>query len=162
MHKVHKKMFWRLLCVDNVDVIDCQICDNVKLWSSVHKKALQWPSVRLWYLRRISTNPLEMLQLTLSRPFAIWILKFSLKLAKQKNEKASVAKIALCTRSCLCTRQRYLWCVGINTLRPRWNGRHFPHNIFKCIFVSENVWILIEISLKFDPKGPIINIPALV
>ena len=34
--------------------------------------------------------------------------------------------------------------------------------IFKCIFLNENVWILIEISLKFVPKGPINNIPALV
>ena len=33
-------------------------------------------------------------------------------------------------------------------------------NIFKCIFLSEDVWILIEISLKFIPKGPINNIPA--
>ena len=34
--------------------------------------------------------------------------------------------------------------------------------IFKGIFFNENVWIPIKISLKFDPKGPINNIPALV
>ena len=34
--------------------------------------------------------------------------------------------------------------------------------IFKCILVNENVWIIIKISLKFVPKGPINNIPALV
>ena len=50
----------------------------------------------------------------------------------------------------------------LNTLRPRQNGRHFPNNIFKCIFLNENIWILIEISLKFVTKGPINNIPALV
>ena len=33
--------------------------------------------------------------------------------------------------------------------------------IFKCIFFNENIWISIEISLKFVPKGPIKNIPAL-
>ena len=49
-----------------------------------------------------------------------------------------------------------------NTLRPRQNGRHFPNNIFKCIFLNENVWISIKISLRFVPKGPINNIPALV
>ena len=38
----------------------------------------------------------------------------------------------------------------------------FADVIFKCIFLNENVWILIEISLKFVPKGPINNIPALV
>ena len=50
----------------------------------------------------------------------------------------------------------------VNTLRPRQNGRHFPDNIFKCIFLNENVSISIKIPLKFLPKGPINNIPALV
>ena len=49
-----------------------------------------------------------------------------------------------------------------NTLRPRQNGRHFADAIFKCIFLNENVWISIKISLKFVPEGPINNIPALV
>ena len=49
-----------------------------------------------------------------------------------------------------------------NTLRPRQNGRHFADDTFKRIFVYVNVKILIEISLKFVPKGPINNIPALV
>ena len=42
------------------------------------------------------------------------------------------------------------------------NGRHFPDDIFKCIFLNENVFISIKISLKFVPKGQINNIPALV
>ena len=50
----------------------------------------------------------------------------------------------------------------VNTLRPRQNGRHFADDIFKCIFLNENVWISIKMSLKFVPNGPIINIPALV
>ena len=49
-----------------------------------------------------------------------------------------------------------------NTLRPRQNGRHFPDDIFKWIFLNENVWISINISLKFVPRGPIHNIPTLV
>ena len=49
-----------------------------------------------------------------------------------------------------------------NTLRPRQNGRHFPVDIFKCVFLNENVWIPIEFLLKFVPKGPINNIPAMV
>ena len=36
------------------------------------------------------------------------------------------------------------------------------HIIFKCIFFNENVWILIKISLKFVPKGPIDNKSTLV
>ena len=34
--------------------------------------------------------------------------------------------------------------------------------IFNSIFLNENVWTLIKISLKFVPKGVINNIPALV
>ena len=51
---------------------------------------------------------------------------------------------------------------GVNTLRPRQNGCHFADNTFNHIFVNENVRISIKFSLKFVPKGPINNIPALV
>ena len=54
-----------------------------------------------------------------------------------------------------------VWCK-LNTLRPRRNEQHFADDIFKRIFFNENVWISIKISLKFVPKGPINNIPALV
>ena len=50
--------------------------------------------------------------------------------------------------------------VSLNTLRPRQNGRHFADDIFKCIFVNENIWIPINISLKFVSKVPISNVPA--
>ena len=49
-----------------------------------------------------------------------------------------------------------------NTLGPRLNERYFAEDIFKWIFLKENVPISIKISLKFVPKGPINNIPALV
>ena len=52
--------------------------------------------------------------------------------------------------------------ISINTLRPRQNGRRFADDIFKCIFLNENEWISLKISLKFVPKGPINNNPALV
>ena len=51
---------------------------------------------------------------------------------------------------------------NLNTLMPRQNGCHFADDISKCIFLNENVWIPIKISLKFVPEGPINNIPALV
>ena len=51
---------------------------------------------------------------------------------------------------------------NVNTLRPRQNGHHFADNIYRCIFLNENVWIPIKISLEFVPKGPINNIPILV
>ena len=47
----------------------------------------------------------------------------------------------------------------VNTLRPRQN---FADNIFKSVFLNENVWILLKISLKFVPKVWIHNITALV
>ena len=48
-----------------------------------------------------------------------------------------------------------------NILRPRQNGRHFADDIFKCIFLKENIWISNKISLKFVPKVRINNIPVL-
>ena len=48
-----------------------------------------------------------------------------------------------------------------NTLRSRQNDQHFP-DVFKYIFLNENVWFFIKISLKFVPKDPIDSIPALV
>ena len=55
-----------------------------------------------------------------------------------------------------------LYIVCFNTLRPRQNGRHFADDTFKRIFLKETVEISIKISMKFVPKGPINNIPALV
>ena len=37
--------------------------------------------------------------------------------------------------------------------RPIQNGRHFPDDIFKCIFLNENVWVSIKISQMIVPKG---------
>ena len=53
----------------------------------------------------------------------------------------------------------HVW-SSVNTLWPRQNGRHFPDDILKWIFLNENVWISTKIS--FVPRGPINNIPALV
>ena len=52
--------------------------------------------------------------------------------------------------------------ICYNTLRPRQNGRHFAHDIFKCIFLNANARISFEISLKFVLKVQINNSPALV
>ena len=50
----------------------------------------------------------------------------------------------------------------LNTLRPRQNGRHFADDMFKCVFLNENIWISIRISLNLVPNGSISYIPALV
>ena len=69
----------------------------------------------------------------------------------------------MCLMFCWLATDGNSWtCSYLNTLRPRQNGRHFPDDSFKWIFLNENVWILINISLKFVPRGPINNIPTLV
>ena len=42
------------------------------------------------------------------------------------------------------------------------NSRHFAHDILLGVFVNGTFRILIKISLKFVPKGPIDDDPALV
>ena len=49
-----------------------------------------------------------------------------------------------------------------NSLRPRQNGRHLPDDIFKCVFLNENLWISLYISLKFAHEVWIDNSSALV
>ena len=68
------------------------------------------------------------------------------------------------SQNSMSVRQRCQKCClsEINTLRPRQNGRRFADDILKCIFLNENAWILLKISLKFVPKVRINNIPALV
>ena len=41
--------------------------------------------------------------------------------------------------------------VHLNTLRPRQNGFHFADDIFKRIFMHENIWVSLKISLNFVP-----------
>ena len=50
----------------------------------------------------------------------------------------------------------------LNILKPRQNGRHFPDDISKCIFVNENVWISLKTWVTFVPKVRLNNIPSLV
>ena len=50
----------------------------------------------------------------------------------------------------------------INSSSTGQNGRHFADDSLRCISVNENVCILIKISLRFVPDGPIDNSPALV
>ena len=52
--------------------------------------------------------------------------------------------------------------LSFNILRPRPNGRYFADDIFEFIFFYENNVILIAVSLKFAPDGPINNKPALL
>ena len=43
--------------------------------------------------------------------------------------------------------------ASLLTHLPGQNGHCLTDDIFKCIFLNENVWILIQFSLKFVPLG---------
>ena len=58
-----------------------------------------------------------------------------------------------------CFKNRFVIWFKFKTLRPRQNGHFFPGKIFKFIFLIENGWIFIKISLKFVPIN---NILALI
>ena len=40
---------------------------------------------------------------------------------------------------------------------PEQNGSHFADDIFKCIFLSENLYSFMPISLKFVPDNRMDN-----
>ena len=55
------------------------------------------------------------------------------------------------------------WMLGMLTHLPLGKmAAILADNIFRCIFMNEMFCILIRISLKFVPRGPIDNRPALV
>ena len=44
--------------------------------------------------------------------------------------------------------------IHVNSLPPEQNGHHFANDMFKCMFLNENIRISINISLTIDPKSP--------
>ena len=56
----------------------------------------------------------------------------------------------------------FTWDLIFNPSPPGQNGRHFAHDIFRCIFVNEKFCVLIKISLKSVCLGLSDNNPALV
>ena len=90
----------------------------------------------------------------------MFILKYITRAwMKSHNNATQMTMVLVHMRTCVTEADIY---GMLNSLRPRQDGCHFPDDILKCIFLKENVSISIKISLKFIPKGPINNIPALV
>ena len=60
--------------------------------------------------------------------------------------------------------KRQPFCSGLTVLTrpPGQNGRHVVDDIFKWFFMNEKSCILIQILLKFVPKGPIDNESPLI
>ena len=89
------------------------------------------------------------------RPQGQYILKITIELYTWPHVHTMYPKYCVCCSF-------GIMILVFNTLKPRQNGRHFADDILKCIFFNKNVWIWIEMSLKFVPNGPKNNIPALV
>ena len=60
-----------------------------------------------------------------------------------------------------CTLTGVLLITSFITLWPRQDGGHFAYDIFECIFLDQNFWILNNISFKYVPSGPIDNMASL-
>ena len=126
-----------------------------------------WPTEEVLYLeRQIIMMKWKRCAIVLAfsedpqNPNNLQLICFLLVLAWKKNEKK--IEIPGDLLSCDVTRLGIPVNHWLNTLKPRQNGRRFADDTFKRIFLNENVRISIKISLKFVPKGPINNNPALV
>ena len=60
----------------------------------------------------------------------------------------------------VCMGVKVSWLINTPEAKTKWQP--FRRRPFKCIFLNENIWILINISQKFVPKRRINNISALV
>ena len=120
----------------NVIFLPHDLCPGPLLLTRLTKLA-----PKLWRIYRWIITQL-LIHVNFNIGMAKWPLKLGHRLAIEFHRKPLVALLS--------------------TLRPRQNGRHFPDDIFKWIFLHENVWISINISLKFVPRGPINNILTLV
>ena len=86
--------------------------------------------------------------------FSVWLNKL-----KQKISCSNVNSLSWHWKGCIRLEMKY---NSFNSLRPRQNRHYSADDIFKCIFLNENIWISVKISLKFVPMATINNILALV
>ena len=124
-------------------------------------------------VRLITKKPWAAKKTTFSAPIDDIRIKLTTKIPLQCTIRSNITsyhiqdKLTKARHRCLDShtiplRVSYDMSDVINKLRPKQNGRHFPDDTFKCIFVEENVWVSIKISLKFVHKGPVNNMSALV
>ena len=104
-----------------------------------------------WYLNPLSwlavlNLPRAVGQWYMSSPVFLFILQVMVAMVTWRNG---------------CGGRDFYLVSTLNTLRSRQNGHHFTDNILNSFF-SENVSVSIKISIKFLPRCPINNIPALV
>ena len=89
-------------------------------------------------------------------------LRWNLNILFQQN----AFRCAVCKTAYGLSLPRYMhvdqFTPRVNSSPPGQNGHHFADDIFRCIFLSENICIFIKISLKFVSKGSMDNNPVLV
>ena len=119
--------------------------------SNTHVGLNPWLSARLQYVQCISLMKSSEWSL-LSMRNAFNSTTYAISVSTNDNKRKFILTFL----------QNYSAHKGFNTLRPRQNERHFADDVFKLIFLNENVRISIDISLKFVPKDQINNIPSLV
>ena len=125
------------------------------------RQAIIWTKVGILLIRILGTNFKEIVSEIHTFSFKKMHLKMSSAKWRPFCLGLNVLKKTQLLTAMLPNPKLY-WKLLLNTLRPRQHGRHFADDTFKRISLNENVWILIEISLKFVLEGPINNIPALV
>ena len=94
------------------------------------------------------------------RQSATWIF-LGIHLSAFWQEIFSTSMTEICFKISHLSWPAHFPCEWVNSLRPRQNGRHFTDDVFKCIFLNENVWISPKISLMLVPKVRHNNISAL-
>ena len=136
-------------------------------YSCIWQQAITWNSPGAWVVA--PSHYLRQCWLIIN--VVLWqLLAISHEVIKMPNARGdSRCKI---TSTCLRSQwvKRKIWhevwgCEQkhfFNSSPPGQNGRHFAVDIFRCIFPNEKFCILIKMSLKYVPKGPINNNPALV
>ena len=121
------------------------------------------PGVAVYHTLKIFSNVNAKGLLMPHTKFQVCTLKINAISCHRKKKIPSLLNRSVHVMSLLFSSSTHSpWYSAVNTLRQRQNGRHFADYIFKCIFLNENIWIPIKISLKFVPKGPINNILSLV
>ena len=141
------------------NIYRCQICPSIQRFIFA-RKVLKTMLIRHLILK---------LQRTLATRVVVPVSIMSLRngdLKKRKRSKFQVdkrqRKVDQPNKISKQQLQYPLTANLVNSSPPGQNGRHFADDLFKSIFLNENVWISIKISLNFVSKGPINNIQALV
>ena len=144
-----QKKWCRCLRVKGYHTYKLQFKVSLKLWSLIHElfvcQDLQQTCVLLCtsILSKITSVLLELVLLICQIHLVFSYCDTSNKIATSSCSNSFVSSFIS---------------VHINTSWPRQNGSHFADDIFKHIFLNENVWISIDFSLKFISRGPIDNI----